>query len=170
MPLFISQRDVCEITGVSSQTVSSHLSHSPIHRIDKHPFYYVNDVVNFLHRHAKNYIERLAYAAEDDDELYTGVDSRMVAESFDIFTSKDVKMSARVASVRNSFFNHLALSDGARTYMTYTESLRLKLLLNGGISRFILTGDNSELPLWNSFSPAFALVNSGLDSGKAVAA
>ena len=169
MPLFISQRDVCDITGVSSQTVNSHLSHSPIHRIDKHPFYYVTDVCNFLNRHAKKYIERLAYAAEDDNELYCGVDSLMVAESFDIFVSKDVRMDARAKSVRNSFFNTLALADGARTYMTYTESLRLKLLLNGGISRFILTGENSELPIWYSFSPAFALVNSGLDSAKVAA-
>ncbi|MDP1593799.1 MAG: hypothetical protein Q8L80_06095, partial [Gallionella sp.] len=116
-------------------------------------------------RHASSYIDRLTYAAEDDEELYTGVDSLRVAESFDSYIRRDVRMDARAKSVRNSFFNSLALCDGARTYMTYSESLRLKLLLNGPVSMFLLTGDNSELPLWHGgFSPAFALVNSGLDS------
>ena len=170
MPLLISQRDVMEITNVSRTTVTNAMTDTPIIRYDRHPHYYLTETIWKLHRHASSYIDRLTYAAEDDDELYTGVDSLSVAESFDSYIRRDVRMDARAKSVRNSFFNSLALADGARCYMTYSESLRMKLLLNGGVTMFILTGDNSELPLWQSFSPAFALVNSGLDSVKAVAA
>lgn len=171
MPLLISQKAVLEITGVSHTTVINALSHSHVIRHDRHPHYYLSEVVNYLNRHAKSYIDRLTYASEDDQELYVGVHGLKLSESFDSFVSNDTNMKARAKTVRNSFMNSLALSDGARCYMTYSETLRLKLLLNGGVSMFLLTGDSSDLPLWYSFSPAFALCNSGLDtSGLKVAA
>ena len=137
--------------------------------VNKHPHYPLTEVLQFMNRKARHKIEHLVEVAEDDGELYAG--NVETANSFECYLNTDPDMFARAKWVRNQFVINLAMCDGVRTYLAYYESgLRSKVLMYGGITRFVLIGDKSQLPQMYSFAPSMALINAGLDSGKAVAA
>ncbi|GLS85577.1 hypothetical protein GCM10010873_05500 [Cypionkella aquatica] len=164
MPVFISQASASEVLGLNPTTVGQSMSCSPHFTKNRHPHYYLVEVLKWTDRKARPKLAELVKVSDHNSDLYVGKDGLMVARSFEAFLHVDPKAQARSKKMQAKFMNTLATIPGGDAFYIYGEALRSKVLLASGITEFVLTGEESNLPHnWPKFIEGFCLINGGLD-------
>ena len=160
--LTITRDKLARAWSVQEDTVSRALRNVPRATAGKKQVWYVADVLAASPARAgqSGAESVLALAVEDGQTFVGGDDELPSVRALETWISANCDGAARIHQVRVSFFNGLARAVRSSGFVSDVERLRLLILRESGVLRFILTGDKSALPTdWTNWARQFALIH-----------
>ncbi|WP_298845989.1 hypothetical protein [uncultured Ruegeria sp.] len=160
MPITVSQKDYASAVGCCADTVCRRLRSVPYTGGARSRRYYVAAVLPTLtaRERENGAIQRLFDAATSDRTLFVGDEVIPVCRSFEDWL--DTEQKERLTEYRVDFTAALFEATSSSEMWQFIDALHLKLCIHPGICRFVVTGDDTELPtIDGSFAFAFALCN-----------
>lgn len=161
--LIIARDKLARAWSVQEDTVSRALRNVPRTNNGKKYVWYVADVVAASPARAgQSGAESVLVLAAENGATFVGTDDDLAsARALEAWVSANCDDgAARIHQVRVSFFNGLAHAVRSSGFVSDVERLRLLILRESGVLRYVLTGDKAGLPTdWTEFSRQFALIH-----------
>lgn len=149
--------------GIQPDTVSRALRNVPRATAGKKHVWYVANVLEASPARAgQSGAESVLMLATENGESFVGTDDDLAsARALEAWIGANCEGGAeRIHQVRVSFFNGLARAVRSSGFVSDVERLRLLILRESGVLRYVLTGDKAGLPTdWTEFSRQFALIH-----------
>lgn len=161
--LTITRDKLARAWSVQEDTVSRALRNVPRATNGKKHVWHVADVVAASPTRAGQVAaESVLALADENGATFVGTDDDLSsARGLEAWTSANCEGGAdRIHQVRVSCFNGLARAVRSSAFVSDVERLRLLILRESGVLRFILTGEKSGLPTdWTNWARQFALIH-----------
>ncbi|MCG7518449.1 hypothetical protein [Ruegeria sp. Ofav3-42] len=160
MPITVSQKDYARAVGCCADTVCRRLRSVPYAGGARSRRYYVAAVLPTLtaRERGNGAIQRLFDIATSDGTLFVGDEVIPVCRAFEDWL--DTEQKERLTECRVNFTAALFEATSSSEIWQFVDALHLKLCLHPSICRFVVTGDDTELPdIDASFAFAFSLCN-----------
>lgn len=160
MPITITQEGYARACGVVRNTACARLKNVMPAASGLPKRYYVAAVLPTLTARERDSdaVRRLFDIATSDGTLFVGDDVIPVCRAFEDWLDPD--QNERWTKCRVDFTAALFEATSSSEIWQFVDALHLKLCLHPGICRFVVTGDETDLPYIDaSFAFAFGLCN-----------
>lgn len=158
MALTITQTDYAEVLGLSGRMASVRFSGLPYSKRGRQNAYALADVLPTLSRKYAHHAPTLLARAVDDGDTFIGDDTETAKELERWLLEHMPEAAWRIHLCRNRFCKALASEMRSSAYLSDFEALRVLILKDSRILRFVLTG-TGEPSDWGHFARQFSILH-----------